>query len=249
MRDEFYKTPRLYISQDLNQEADITLDKSQSHYVANVMRQRVDAKLRLFNGRHGEWLAQITSTSKREVVLRIEQQLRPQSPLTDIHYLFAPLKHARLDYMVQKATEMGASRLQPVLTQNTNVSRVNSERMKANAIEAAEQCNLLSIPEISEPLKLDKLLAEWPSERLLIFCDEAVESNSPLETLNGFASQPLAVLVGPEGGFSDDERHALLNHESALAISLGPRIMRADTAAVAALALVQATLGDWQSHS
>lgn len=247
MRNEYYKTPRLYVTQGLQQGADIALDKGQSHYVANVMRQRVDAPLRLFNGQDGEWLARIISASKREVILHLEEQLRAQSGLADIHYLFAPLKHARLDYMVQKATEMGIAQLQPVITQNTNVNRVNVERMQTNVVEAAEQCNLLAIPKVCEPAKLDAFLGNWPEDRKLIFCDESAQSASPLELLGGLKPQPIAVLVGPEGGFTETEREVLLNHPKSLAISLGPRIMRADTAAVAALSLVQATLGDWQS--
>ena len=170
---------------------------------------------------------------------------RPQTPPGDLHYLFAPLKHARLDYMVQKATELGASVLHPVLTHHTNVTRLNLDRMRANAIEAAEQCNLLAVPEVLPSSSLDRVLSGWNHERRLIFCDEAAEDASPLEVLGKLENGPLALLIGPEGGFSAAEREHLIGLPFVTAISLGPRIMRADTAATAALSLVQAVLGDW----
>ena len=171
---------------------------------------------------------------------------RPQQDGPDVHYLFAPLKHARLDYMVQKATEMGVAHLQPVLTRRTIAARVNLERMRANAIEAAEQCGVLRVPSVGEPLKLDTLLAAWDPKRKLIFCDEAANVANPLTALAAVEAKPLAVLIGPEGGFDVSERALLRQQPNALAISLGPRVMRADTAAVAALALVNAALGDWR---
>ena len=172
---------------------------------------------------------------------------RAQEPLPDIDYLFAPIKHARLDYMAQKAVEMGARRLRPVLTRRTQTSRVNLERMRANVVEAAEQCGLLALAEVSDETKLDNVLSDWPSDRLLIFCDEAAEIADPFAALRaagaGFAK--FAVLIGPEGGFDEQERRTLTELPQAARISLGPRVLRADTAAVAALALVQAALGDW----
>ena len=170
----------------------------------------------------------------------------------DLDYLFAPLKHARLDYMVQKAVEMGAARLQPVLTQHTQVRRINLERMQANAIEAAEQCGILTLPAVSEPVTLDRMLSDRDPTRILVFCDEDAEVQDPVAALTaartargGFAG-PLAVLVGPEGGFAEAERAMLLAAPNVVRIALGPRILRADTAAVAALALVAAVLGDWR---
>ena len=163
-----------------------------------------------------------------------------------MHYLFAPLKHTRLDYMVQKATEMGVAHLQPVLTHHTIAARVNLERMRANAIEAAEQCGVLRVPTVGEPLKLEAALSAWDPKRTLIFCDEAADVANPLAALSAIEGAPLAVLIGPEGGFDPAERALLHEKPFALPISLGPRIMRADTAAVAALALVNATLGDWR---
>ena len=176
----------------------------------------------------------------------ITAQTRPQDRLPDIAYVFAPLKHARLDYMVQKAVEMGASSLQPVLTRHTQVSRVNSERMRANVIEAAEQCGILSLATVAEPVALDRYLAQRPSGRLLVFCDEAAETTNPVQALKqGSAAEGIDILIGPEGGFAEEERALLLRQPKILRLSLGPRILRADTAGVAALALVQAALGDW----
>jgi 16S rRNA (uracil1498-N3)-methyltransferase len=176
--------------------------------------------------------------------LRIEKKLADAAPPPDIDFIFAPLKHARLDYLVQKATELGARRLRPVMTARTIVERVNLERMRANAIEAAEQCNLVFVPEVAEPLKLDRLLSGWDQGRALIYCDEGAEGQDTLAALKGL-KLPVALLVGPEGGFTPAERAGLKRLSFVTAISLGPRIMRADTAGTAALALVQATLGDW----
>ncbi len=201
----------------------------------------------VFNGRDGEWRACIAEVAKRRCALQCVEQTRVQSSGPDVHYLFAPLKHARLDYMVQKATEMGASHLQPVLTRRTIAARVNEARMHANAVEAAEQCGILRVPSVGAPLRLEALLDAWDGERRLVFCDEAAEVASPLAALSDLASgAPLAVLIGPEGGFDAAERTALRSKPFTLAISLGPRVMRADTAAVAALALVNAALGDWR---
>ncbi len=205
----------------------------------------------VFNGRDGEWRAILSLGPRKVLTLIAAEMTRPQENSGDLHYLFAPLKHARLDYMVQKAVEMGASLLQPVLTRHTQAERINMERMRANAVEAAEQCGILSLPQLAPPLKLEALLAAWPAERLLVFCDEAADSGDPLETLRAAkpkACPPLAVLIGPEGGFDAGERAVLLAQPSVIRLSLGPRILRADTAAVAAMALVQATLGDWRAE-
>jgi 16S rRNA (uracil1498-N3)-methyltransferase len=246
MADALHRTPRLYVEAPLAAGEEIVLDRAQSHYVANVMRAQAGAGMRLFNGRDGEWLAYLSSVSKRACVVAIDQRLRQQENLPDIHYLFAPLKHARLDYMVQKATEMGAAVLQPVITEHTNVARLKLERARANIIEAAEQCNLLAVPEMREAVKLSRVLANWNRSRQLIFCDECAEKTSPVAALQEITAGPLAVLIGPEGGFSPAERDMLHKLDYAHAIGLGPRIMRADTAAVAALALVQSVLGDWR---
>ncbi|MGZ5824296.1 MAG: 16S rRNA (uracil(1498)-N(3))-methyltransferase, partial [Hyphomicrobium sp.] len=182
----------------------------------------------------------------RRCALECVERTRAQTSGPDIHYLFAPLKHARLDYMMQKATEMGVAKLQPVLTRRTIAARVNTERMRANAIEAAEQCGILRVPEVAEPVRLETVLLNWDQTRALVFCDEAAEVASPLTALSQLEGRPLAVLIGPEGGFDRGEQATLREKPFALPISLGPRIMRADTAAVAALALINAALGDWR---
>jgi 16S rRNA (uracil1498-N3)-methyltransferase len=238
---EFYVTanpPRLYVDAPLNAGALLEATVEQTHYLNHVLRLKEGDSVRLFNGHDGEWQAALASIKKKSCTLKIEKQLISQTKPEDIFYLFAPIKHARLDYMAQKATEMGASRLMPVLTQNTQVTRVNIERLRANAIEAAEQCNLLNVPDVCAPLTLDETLANWHAERVLVFCDESANNESPLKKLTNLRSKPYAVLVGPEGGFSKIERDKLLGASFTLPISLGPRILRADTAAVAALAML-----------
>ncbi|MCG2642717.1 16S rRNA (uracil(1498)-N(3))-methyltransferase [Bradyrhizobium sp. GCM10023182] len=243
-----FRGPRLFVDAALAQDARVPLDRDQSNYLGNVLRLAAGAEVFAFNGRDGEWQAAIEGR-KRPDSLIILQQVRPQDRLPDLAYVFAPLKHARLDYMVQKAIEMGAARLQPVLTRFTQASRVNTERMRANVVEAAEQCGILSIAAVAEPVPLERYLGQRPAGRLLIFCDEAAEVQSPIQSLQGAseAGQGIDVLIGPEGGFAEEERALLLRQPKILRLALGPRIMRADTAAVAALALVQAVLGDWGS--
>jgi 16S rRNA (uracil1498-N3)-methyltransferase len=238
--------PRLFVEDDLGAGSLIECSPQQANYILNVMRLASGDGVLLFNGRQGEWLAVIAEVAKRRCTLRCERQTRAQQTAPDLHYLFAPLKHSRLDYMVQKATEMGASRLQPVITRRTIASRVNSERMRSNAVEASEQCNILWVPDVAEPKRLELLLKEWDPRRRLVFCDEAAPVADPVAVLRALAPGPLAVIVGPEGGFAPEERAALKDAAFAIPVSLGPRIMRADTAAVAALALVNATLGDWR---
>ena len=240
------KSPRLHVNGDLSSDLEVTLEGPQSHYLRNVMRLKPGASVRLFNGRDGEWLAEIASLGKKSGAAVCRERTRVQDSPPDLHYLFAPLKQARLDYMAQKATEMGASVLQPVRTRHTVVPRVKRERLLANAVEAAEQCNLLSVPEVRDMADLDTVLDGWDVNRKLIYCDEAAEIASPLAALQEVDAGPIAVLIGPEGGFSAEERGRLRAHPGVTAISLGPRIMRADTAAVAALAVVQAVLGDWR---
>jgi 16S rRNA (uracil1498-N3)-methyltransferase len=240
------RTPRLYVPQALRQGETVTLDERQAHYLVNVLRLGKGASFRLFNETDGEWLAQITAVRKRDLALQCERKLRDPQKLPDIDYLFAPLKHARLDYLAQKATEMGAARLRPVITRRTIAERVKIDRIRSNVIEAAEQCNLIGLPEVCEPQTLPDVIAGWDPLRRLIFCDEEGARSSPLATLEAIAPGPLALLIGPEGGFAPEERKLLLDQSFVVAMSLGPRIMRADTAAVAALALVQAVLGDWR---
>ncbi len=223
----------------------MALDRAQAHYLGTVLRLKSGDRVLVFNGRDGEWSAALTA-ERRAATLVVSAKTRAQTAPADLHYLFVPLKAARLDYMVQKAVEMGVSRLQPVLSRHGQVARVNAGRMLANAIEAAEQCGILSLPSIEPPVSLARLLATWDPARRLVLCDEDAEVKSPVDALAGVPRSPLAVLVGPEGGFAEDERAALLTLPNVLRISLGPRILRADTAAVAALALVQAVIGDWR---
>jgi 16S rRNA (uracil1498-N3)-methyltransferase len=239
-------TPRLFVEHSLSAGAEFKLADEQGHYLANVLRLSAGDAVNLFNGTDGEWLAYATAVAKKNVSVRIEKHVSAAKPPPDIDYLFAPLKHARLDYMVQKATELGVRRLCPVITGRTIAERVNLERMKGNAVEAAEQCNLVFVPEVVEPMPLAKVLAGWNPKRCLIYCDEQAEIANPVEALKGL-TPPAAVLVGPEGGFTKEEQEHLRSLPFVTAISLGPRIMRADTVAIAALAVVQATLGDW-SH-
>ncbi len=236
---------RLFVDSALAHGARVELGEAQAHYLVNVLRSKLGAEILVFNGRDGEWRARLTEVKKRSAVLDVLEQTRPQIDGPDIDYLFAPLKHARLDYMVQKAVEMGVAKLSPVQTRRTVPDRVNFDRMRANAIEAAEQCGILRVPEIGELRPLAKVLDNWDAKRTLIFCDEGDEATGPLDTLKSVKAGPIAVLVGPEGGFSGEERELLRAKPYVVALSLGPRIMRADTAAVAALALINATLGDW----
>jgi 16S rRNA (uracil1498-N3)-methyltransferase len=246
------RMPRLYVDAALSEGASVALEASQAHYLGDVLRLKTGDAVLAFNGRDGEWQAMLAAAGKRRLALTIGQRSRPQTGALDLHYLFAPLKHARLDYMAQKAVEMGASRLQPVLTRHAQVARVNLERVRANAIEAAEQCGILTVPEIRAPVSLQQLIAELEPARVLVFCDEEAEVKDPIAALaqarSARRAQPLAlaVLVGPEGGFAPEERAALLQLPNMVRLALGPRLLRADTAAVAALALVGAVLGDWR---
>jgi 16S rRNA (uracil1498-N3)-methyltransferase len=246
-----FSAPRLFVDAPLGAGQSVALERNQSNYLGNVLRLSAGDTILVFNGRDGEWQARITGR-KRADSLEIVSQTRPQDRLPDIAYVFAPLKHARLDYMVQKAIEMGAATLQPVLTRFTQASRVNTERMRANVVEAAEQCGILSIATVAEPAPLERFLSQRAAGRLLIFCDEAAELENPIQSLQGAREAGhdqgrvgIDVLIGPEGGFAEEERALLLRQPKILRLALGPRIMRADTAAVAALALVQAVLGDW----
>jgi 16S rRNA (uracil1498-N3)-methyltransferase len=244
-----FRRPRLFVDAPLAAGGTVTLERDQSNYLGNVLRLATGDTILVFNGRDGEWQASIAGR-KRPDTLTIVDQNRLQARVPDLAYVFAPLKHTRLDYMVQKAVEMGASTLQPVLTRFTQASRVNSGRMRANVIEAAEQCGILNIATVAEPLPLDRYLGARAEERLLVFCDEAAESASPLKALQAAlaASNGIEVLIGPEGGFAEEERAMLARQKHTLTLSLGPRFLRADTAAVAALALVQAVLGDWAAN-
>jgi 16S rRNA (uracil1498-N3)-methyltransferase len=246
-----FRSPRLFIDAPLAAGARLALDGTQANYLKNVMRLKAGDGVLVFNGRDGEWQSSLVDGGKRSAALDVGERTRPQTKARDVHYLFAPLKHARLDYMVQKAVEMGASRLQPVTMQHSQIGRINLERMRANAIEAAEQCGILNIPEVAEPVPFERMVATREPTRVFIFCDEAAEVRDPVAALaavrKGAERPPLAVLVGPEGGFAEHERAALTALPNVVRLALGPRILRADTAAVAALALVGAVLGDWRA--
>jgi 16S rRNA (uracil1498-N3)-methyltransferase len=241
-----FKSSRLFVESDLSAGARVATEAAQANYLLNVLRLKDGDAIVLFNGRDGEWRARIAEAKRKSCALVVEERLREQTPLPDLHYLFAPLKHARLDYMVQKAVEMGAGRLSPVITEFTQVGRVNLDRMRANVVEAAEQCGVLAIPPVDAPKKLAAALAEWEPKRRLIFCDEAASVVNPNEALKALPHGPAALLIGPEGGFSESERADLFARPFVTVLSLGPRILRADTAAVAALALVQSFIGDWR---
>ncbi|MDO8878699.1 MAG: 16S rRNA (uracil(1498)-N(3))-methyltransferase [Pseudolabrys sp.] len=253
------RTPRIYLDIPLVAGHAVPLGRDQANYLLNVLRLEQGDGVLLFNGRNGEWRAVLAGTGKKTLAAEVQDQAREQPRPADLHFLFAPLKHARLDYMVQKAVELGASRIQPVMTKHTQVSRLNLDRMRANAIEAAQQCGVLAVPEVVEAVPFKSIVGPSGADRLLVFCDEDAEVKDPVAALAAArpqpsallpagvadAPQPVAVLIGPEGGFAEEEREALLKRPNVVRISLGPRILRADTAAVAALTLVQAVLGDW----
>jgi 16S rRNA (uracil1498-N3)-methyltransferase len=231
--------PRLYVGESLADGAALTLEGAPANYLANVLRLGPGAEVKLFDDRTGEWLAEITEAGRKRMSLTVKRRLREREAVPDLWLLFAPIKRGRIDWLVEKATELGAARLLPVLTQRTVVDRLNLGRLRAHAVEAAEQCERTALPELTEPQKLEALLRAWPADRTLFFADEAGGGR--------FAPSPgpAAILIGPEGGFTDAERAAIRALPQARAVSLGPRILRADTAAIAALALWMAAAGDW----
>ena len=237
---------RLYVEDALGDGLRIAANDDQAHYHLHVMRAKAGDAVRLFNGRDGEWLATIVDVSKRGCALSCRQKLATQSSVPDIWLAFAPIKKTPADYVVQKATELGVRRFLPVLTRRTIVTRVNLDRMRANAVEAAEQSGRLDVPSFAEPQTLTSLLAQWPENRALIFCDEAGEAPSIASALASTAGGPAAILTGPEGGFDHEERAMIRARSDTIPASLGARILRADTAALAALAVWQAVRGDWR---
>ena len=242
-----FTAPRLFVEADLAEGRVLPLERAQANYLLTVLRRTEGEPVLLFNGRDGEWHAEIVPNGRKSADLRIVARTRPQPAAPDLHYLFAPLKTGRLDYMAQKAVEMGAGTLRPVFTRFTQGERIKLDRLRANAIEAAEQCGILAIPAVAEPVRLPAALDALEPERLLVFCDEDAPVSDSVAALRGAAdgkTPPLAVLVGPEGGFHAEERALIAARPNTVALSLGPRILRADTAAVAVMALVQAVLGD-----
>jgi len=241
-----FRMQRLFVAADISQDQAIEVGAEQFNYLANVLRLEADADILIFNGRDGEWQAKLAYPTRKRLQLTPQTQTRSQPAPADLHYLFAPLKVGRLDYLIQKAVEMGAGLLQPVMTQHVQGKIGSIDRLRANAVEAAEQCGILAIPDVLEPVKLGDLLDRWPSDRRIIYCDEGDAGQNPLPLLRDIKETRLALLVGPEGGFSEDERTRLRSHDFVTAIPLGPRILRADTAAVAAMAVIQSAIGDWR---
>ena len=228
--------PRLFVNEVLAEGTSVTVD---GNYLSAVLRLGPGDKVKLFDDRTGEWLAEIAEAGKKRVTLRIGERLREREDVPDLWLLFAPVKRGRIDWLVEKATELGVKRLLPALTRRTIVDRLNLERLRAHAIEAAEQCERTALPELAEPRKLDAVLKAWPEDRPLYFADEA--GGEPFAPPPG----PAAILIGPEGGFTDEERAAIRAVPQARPVSLGPRILRADTAALAAVALWMGAAGDW----
>ena len=238
---------RLFIPHDLAPGAELALDPGQSRYLAAVMRQAVGDEVLLFNGRDGEWRAKISAVGKRAVAVRAEELVRPQTTGPDLDLVVALVKRGRLETIVEKAAELGARRVRLAVTERTNADRARVERLTAIATEAAEQTGRLDVPQIVEPVKLDRLIAGWDAGRRLLFCDEAGDAQPILQALSPQeAGGPWSILIGPEGGFSPAERQMLRALPYATPASLGPRILRADTAAISALSLWQAALGDWR---
>jgi 16S rRNA (uracil1498-N3)-methyltransferase len=235
--------PRLFVDQRLAEGAELRLDGPPANYLVNVLRLGPGARVKLFDDRTGEWLAEVGEAGKKRVTLAVTTHLRDREPVPDLWLLFAPIKRGRIDWLVEKATELGVARLVPVLTRRTVVERLNLDRLRAHIVEAAEQCERTSLAELAEPQKLEALLSGWPTDRILFFADEA--GGEPLVAEPG----PAAILIGPEGGFTDEERKAIRALPQARPVSLGRRILRADTAALAAVALWMGTAGDWGSSS
>ncbi len=236
---------RLFVTAPLGAGAEVVLDAAQAHYLGGVMRQRPGGRVAVFNGRDGEWIAEITALDRRAGRLVARDPGQPQRMPPDVWLIFAPIKKARTDFIVEKATELGAARIQPVMTRYTNAERLRPDRLRAHAIEAAEQCGGTFVPEIAEAVRFDKLLDGWPEGRRLLFCDEARTAAPARDALAAALPGPWAILIGPEGGFAPEEAARLRAMSGVLTVTLGPRILRADTAAVAALSLWQAALGDW----
>lgn len=236
---------RLYVAGDLGEGVAVTLDEGQAHYLLHVLRAETGNLVSLFNGRNGEWLAEITAAAKRGVTATCRRHTQAQRGTPDIWLAFTPVKKTPSDYLVQKAAELGVSVLQPVFTRRTIVGRINEERMAANAVEAAEQSGRLTVPEVRSGISFDKLLASWPQDRRLLFCDEGGDAKSMTQAARESRGGPSAILTGPEGGFDPQERAALRALPFVVPVTLGPRILRADTAALAALAIWQAVAGDF----
>ena len=240
-----FTTQRLYVSDDLNGGVTLEIDRTQANYLLNVLHMQDGGHVLLFNGRDGEWLGEICHAHRKSCDIRLVKQTRPQPIAYNLTLIFAPLKKGRLDYMIQKAVEMGAGILRPVITNHTLNSKMNLDRLKANIVEAAEQCGILTIPKICAPIPLETMMDGWDKKIPIVYCDESAQGNDLGDVLRPLRDRDIALLIGPEGGFSPAERSQLQAKAHVVAISLGPRILRADTAAVAAMAVLQAMAGDW----
>lgn len=238
-------TPRLFVEAPLSEGASVPIEGAAANYLGNVMRLKAGDPVRLFDDRTGEWLAEVTDVAKRALRLTITAQLSPREDVPDLWLVAAPIKKGRIDWVAEKACELGVARLVPVITRRTIVDKLNTDRLRAHMIEAAEQCGRTALPELAEPVKLDALLRDWPADRTLLFADEA--GGVPLAQVA--KPGPAAILIGPEGGFTDEERAAIRAIPGAIGIGLGPRILRAETAAAAAIAIWMAAVGDWRSES
>lgn len=237
-------TPRLYVATELSAGARVAVDGSQAHYLLSVMRMKDGDPVKLFDDRTGEWLAIARDVRKRDLVLEVTDHLRPREPVPDLWLCVAPIKKGRIDWTIEKACELGVDRIVPVLTRRCVVDKLNLDRLTAHAVEAAEQCARTALPTLVEPVKLAALLADWPADRALFFADESGGANAA--TAMRDHAGPAAILIGPEGGFTAEEREAIRALPAARAITLGPRILRAETAAAAAVALWMASAGDWR---
>ena len=235
---------RLFVNHPLGAAQSIALDRDQANYLFAVMRLSVDDQILVFNGRDGEWLAKISSGSKRAGTLDVVSQTKPLQPPPDLWLMFAPIKKVRTDFIVEKATELGVAEIFPISTDYTNSERIRQDRLQAHAVEATEQCGGTYVPVVHDLQSLEKCLQTWPNDRNILFCDEAMVGQAPAD-LSSCPAGKWAIFIGPEGGFSPAERQKLQSHPQSYSISLGPRILRADTAAVSALTLWQRSLGDW----
>ncbi len=236
---------RLYVDAPLGKGQSLSLSRNQAHYLTGVMRQKAGAMVALFNGCDGEWQAELVEAGKRKALLTCVKQSKPQKIPPDVWLYFAPIKKTRTDFIVEKAAELGAARICPVQTDFTNAERIRQDRLQAHAVEAAEQCGETYVPPVEALQKLSAVLANWPQDRKLLFCDETLVADAT-KGLQGKVGEKWAILIGPEGGFSNAEITRLHAMKATRSISLGPRVLRADTAAVAALTLWQNALGDWR---